>query len=171
MRFNREFSISNLIAMYIVYLQLELEAWRSGRGKQQSDERRDSENPHPAKEKLQRKTETQNSLKTGAILLHIYLCPSLCSLYFYVLSFLFIALESWLKALLFSYGARTPEIQYCVGSTPFLTDWECVWTDWGREGMLASPPSPHRPLVTCSGVYLRRRMASRTLVTREMLLG
>ena len=80
--------------MCIVYLQLELEAWRSGCGKQQSDERRDSENPHTAKEKLQRKTETQNSLKTGAIPLHIYLCSSLCSLYFYVLSFLFIALEA-----------------------------------------------------------------------------
>ena len=34
--------------MCIVYLQLELEAWRSGRGKQQSGEYRDSEDPHSA---------------------------------------------------------------------------------------------------------------------------
>ena len=80
--------------MCIVYLQLELEAWRSGRGRQQSGGYKDSEDPHSAKGKFQSKTETQNSLKTGAIPLHIYLCSFLCSLYFYVLSFLFIALEA-----------------------------------------------------------------------------
>ena len=41
--------------MCIVYLQLELEAWRSGCGRQQSGEHRDSENPHPAKESSKEK--------------------------------------------------------------------------------------------------------------------
>ena len=66
--------------MCIVYLQLELEAWRSGRGKQQSGEYRDSEDPHSA--------ETQNSLKTGAIpITTSYLSVLYVPLYFYVLSF------------------------------------------------------------------------------------
>ena len=74
--------------MCIVYLQLELEAWRSGRGRQQSGEYRDSEDPHSAKGKFQRKTETQNSLKTGAIpITTSYLSVLYALLYFYVLSF------------------------------------------------------------------------------------
>ena len=45
--------------------------------------------------------------------------------------------RSWSRLEALLYGARTPEIQYCVGSTPFLTDWECAWTGWEGEGALA----------------------------------
>jgi hypothetical protein len=124
--------------MCIVYLQLELEAWRSGRGKQQSGEYRDSEDPHSAKAKFQAKLKLKiaSKLVQYHLLLHIYLC--FMFLYIFMsCPFLIFIYRSWsrLKALL--YGARTPEIQYCVGSTPFLTDWECAWTGWGGEVALA----------------------------------
>ena len=123
----------------------------------------------------QRKLQVKLKLKIASklvqyqLLLHIYLC----FMFLYIsMSCPFLSIfiyRSWSRLEALLYGARTPEIQYCVGSTPFLTDWECAWTGWGGEGALA-PPS-HRPLMICSGVYLRRRMTSRTLVTREMLLG
>ena len=73
--------------MCIVYLQLELEAWRSGRGKQQSGEYRDSEDPHSAKGSSKQNWNL-NSLKTGAIpITTSYLSVLYVPLYFYVLSF------------------------------------------------------------------------------------